>query len=72
MENNSENVLSSLPIEGLVRLEQILQVLPISRTTFYRRIREGAIAKPKHPFGPRISFWDVKEIRKFWEFQRDE
>lgn len=59
--------LSELPVEGLVRLEQILKFLPISRTTFYRKIREGIIAKPKHPFGPSISFWDVKDIRRFWE-----
>lgn len=58
-----------LPAEGLVRLSQILAVLPIGKTTFYDLIKQGLIPKATFPFGSRIALWDVKDIRAFWNKQ---
>lgn len=65
----SSKLAKELPAEGLVRLNQILAVLPIGKTTFYDLIKQGLIPKPTFPFGSRIALWDVKNIRAFWKEQ---
>lgn len=60
-----------LPETGYVRIHQILGnpktgapgVLPISRETFYNRIRKGVYPRPTK-LGPRISMWRVEDVRK--------
>ena len=56
--------------DGLLRLEQIIgstrkgiaPILPISKTSFYRGIREGRYPAPVK-LGERTSAWKVSEIR---------
>lgn len=51
-----------LPIDGFIRLNEVLAILGLKKTTFQKGIREGVIPKP-YKFGPRISLWSIEEIR---------
>jgi predicted DNA-binding transcriptional regulator AlpA len=51
-----------LPAEGFVRLPTVLKVMGISKTRWYRGIREGWFPKPV-ALGPNVSMWDVADIR---------
>lgn len=52
-----------LPEEGFVRLDQVLAVIPVSRSTWFRGIESGTFPKPVK-LGKRASAWRVEEIRK--------
>lgn len=55
-----------LPLEGFVRLPQVLRVLGIGRTTFLDGVRAGRFPKPV-PLGPRAVGWRVEAIRNLIE-----
>lgn len=71
------NTSFSLPVTGFVRLVQIIgnpnatppipAIIPVSKTTWFRGIREGRYPKPSKKFGPRISAYRVDDIRKLIE-----
>ncbi|WP_287700464.1 AlpA family phage regulatory protein [Desulfovibrio sp.] len=54
------------PSEGFVRLHQVLQMFPFSRTTLWRKVKAGQFPEP-HKLGPRTSAWDVNELRAYKE-----
>ena len=66
-----------LPDTGFIRLFQIIgnpkatppvpAIIPVSKTTWFRGIREGRYPKPSKKFGPRISAYSVSDIRKLIE-----
>ena len=58
MERNSE-----WPNEGLVRLPQVLSVIPVSRSTWLRGVDAGHYPRPKK-VGVRAVAWDVAELRE--------
>lgn len=45
---------------GLLRLWQVLEILPVSKSTFYQRIREGDFPAPIKNGG--CSFWRISDI----------
>lgn len=51
-----------LPEEGFVRLPQVLEVIPVSKSTWFRGIQAGKFPKPVK-LGERASAWRVEEIR---------
>jgi len=51
-----------VPEIGFLRLAQVLELLPISRTAFYNGVREGRYPKPVK-LSERTSAWKVEEIR---------
>ena len=51
-----------LPEEGLVRLDKVLQVIPVSKSTWYRGIESGIYPKPIR-LGLRAVGWRVEDIR---------
>lgn len=55
-----------LPSEGFIRVCQVLQMFPISRTTLWRKVNAGEFPKP-HKLGPRTTVWDMDELRAFKE-----
>lgn len=55
-------VVGTLPEEGFVRLEQVLAVIPVSRSTWFRGIQQGRYPKPVK-LGLRASGWRVEDIR---------
>jgi predicted DNA-binding transcriptional regulator AlpA len=56
----------SMPEEGFLRLSQVLQIIPVSRSSWFAGIRAG-----KYPaqvkLGPRTSAWRVEDIRALIE-----
>ena len=53
----------TLPEVGFIRLKEILEIIPVSKSTWYKGIAEGRYPKPTKRFGPRIAAWDVRDIR---------
>lgn len=58
----------AFPTEGFVRLPQILAFLAISKSCFYKGIREGRFPVPVK-LTTRTSAWRASEIRKIVEEQ---
>ncbi len=60
--HNSENV----PKIGFFRLSQILQLLPISRATVWRKVKAGTFPKPVK-LSSNITAWKVADVRAWME-----
>ena len=56
----------ALPAVGYVRLPQILEIVPISKSTRWEGCRSGVFPKPVK-LGPRTSAWRVEDIRALME-----
>ena len=57
---------ATLPMEGYVRLKQILAPsgpIPVSRATWWAGVKTGRYPQPTKMFGPGITAWDVADIR---------
>ena len=52
-----------LPREGYVKLRQVLTVIPVSKSSWYRGIESGIYPKPVK-LGKRSVGWDVIEVRR--------
>lgn len=61
MSNLSLNPPSSLPATGYVRIQKILEVFPVSKSTWWAGVRSGRFPKPVK-LGPRITAWKVDDI----------
>jgi prophage regulatory protein len=46
----------------LLRAKQILQIFPISKSTFYKWVKEGKFPKPIK-YGTRCSVWEEEVIK---------
>jgi predicted DNA-binding transcriptional regulator AlpA len=55
--------LRTLPEVGYIRLKEILEIIPVSKSTWYKGIAEGRYPKPTKRLGPRIAAWDIRDIR---------
>lgn len=53
---------SALPAEGYVREPQVLTAFPVSRSTWWKGVKEGKYPQPVK-LGPRITAWRVSDIR---------
>jgi prophage regulatory protein len=60
--------LSSVPREGLLRLHQVLQVIPISKSTWYAGIKSGKYPEPIK-LGGKLSFWKAEDIWRLADAQ---
>ena len=52
--------------KGLLRLRQILELIPISRSAWWEGCRTGRYPKPVK-LGPRTTVWRAEDIRAFIE-----
>ena len=50
-----------LPLTGFMRLPQILQLIPVSKSTWWQGCREGRFPKPIK-LGPKTTAWRVEDI----------
>ena len=50
------------PYTGLVRIRQILTVLPIGKSTFWAGVRSGKYPKPVQS-GMRVAMWRAEDIQ---------
>lgn len=56
-----------LPQVGYIRLKEVLAIIPVSKSTWYKGIADGRYPKPTKVLGPRIAAWDVRDIRPLLE-----
>lgn len=56
-----------LPESGYLRLKEVLALIPVSKSTWYKGVADGRYPKPTNRFGPRIAAWDAREIRRLLE-----
>jgi len=50
-----------LPLTGFMRLPQILQLIPVSKSSWWQGCREGRFPKPVK-LGPKTTAWRVEDI----------
>lgn len=53
----------SIPETGFLRLSQVLQIIPVSKSSWYAGVSEGRYPKPV-PLGPRAKAYRAKDIRE--------
>lgn len=56
-----------LPLTGFMRLPQILQLIPISKSAWWQGCREGRFPKPVK-LGPKTTAWRVEDIAALIEW----
>ncbi|MDB5924112.1 MAG: Prophage regulatory [Betaproteobacteria bacterium] len=59
---------STLPDTGFLRQPQVLSVIPISKSTLWRRVTEGTFPAPMK-LSPRVTVWRVEDVRRWIEEQ---
>jgi predicted DNA-binding transcriptional regulator AlpA len=63
---SKEQPARDLPQTGLVRLNTVLAVVPISRSAWWAGVATGTYPKPVK-LGPRTTCWRVEDIRALIE-----
>ena len=56
----------NLPEVGYLRLSQILNIIPVSKSAWWEGCRSGLYPKPVK-LGPRTAAWRVEDIRELME-----
>ena len=56
----------NVPEVGYLRLSQILNIIPISKSAWWEGCRSGLYPKPVK-LGPRTTAWRVEDIRELME-----
>lgn len=54
--------LRQYPTDGYIRLPQVLELIPVGKSTWWRGITEGRFPKPLK-LTPRTTVWRVQDIR---------
>ncbi len=57
---------TNIPSTGFLRLPQILEIFPISKSAWWQGCRTGRYPQPVK-LGPRTTVWRVEDIRAFIE-----
>jgi predicted DNA-binding transcriptional regulator AlpA len=55
-----------LPAEGFVRIQQVLAIIPIGKSSWWAGVKSGKYPSPVK-LGPKITAWKVEDIRKLIE-----
>lgn len=55
---------AALPATGFVRQKQLIAFIPFSRTTLWRKVRDGEFPKPER-LSAGITAWKVELVRKW-------
>lgn len=55
-----------LPEKGCIRLKHILQLIDISKSTWWKGVKDGRFPQPVR-FGSRLTMWRVEDIRRLIE-----
>jgi predicted DNA-binding transcriptional regulator AlpA len=58
------HTISSLPEVGYLRLPQVLQLIPVCKSTWWAGVKSGRFPKSVK-LGPRTTVWRVEDIRQF-------
>lgn len=72
VQNGSQTLTASnfdnLPATGFVRQPQVLEVVPFSSATLWRKCKAGQFPKPVK-LSERVTAWKVGDIRQFLDAQ---
>lgn len=49
-------------IDRLIRLKEVLEIVPISKSTWWAGVKTGRYPQPVHHLGPRITAWSMAAI----------
>ena len=60
---NTQHHNTHLPETGFVRLPAVLQVIPVSKSTWWLGVKEGRFPKPVN-LGRKVTAWRVEDIRQ--------
>jgi prophage regulatory protein len=52
------------PETGFLRLSQVLQFIPVSKSTWWAGVKSGRFPQPVRTLGVRITAWRVEDIRQ--------
>ncbi|MVM34445.1 AlpA family phage regulatory protein [Spirosoma sp. HMF4905] len=58
--------ISPTRLSGFLRLDQVLQLIPVSKATWWNGCRTGQFPKP-YKLAPRITAWKVSDIQQWLE-----
>jgi prophage regulatory protein len=58
------NLSSRLSSSGFLRLRQVLQIVPIGRSTLYQKMKSGTFPAAVK-LGPRITAWRLEDIQNY-------
>lgn len=64
-----EGIVANLPERGYVRLKLLIQLVPFSQATLWRRVADGGFPKPKK-LSDRVTAWRVDEVRQWLAAQK--
>lgn len=53
--------------DGLMRLPQVLEVIPVARSTWWAGVKAGRYPQPIRSLGKRITCWRSADIRALVE-----
>ena len=59
---NPKGPLSALPDDGYLRLDTILKIFPVGRSTWWAGVKNGRYP-PSIKLGPKVTAWRVQDIR---------
>ena len=63
MEQSNSEIKNTLPETGYLRIKQVLQFIPVSKSTWWEGVKSGRFPK-SIKLGPRTTVWRVEDIRK--------
>lgn len=55
-----------LPEKGCIRLKHILQLIDVSKSTWWKGVKDGRFPQPVR-FGSRLTMWRVEDIKRLIE-----
>lgn len=59
----------TIPTIGYCRIQQLLAVIPVGKSTLWKMVAEKRFPQPLRPspFGPGITVWNAAEVRSWIE-----
>lgn len=55
----------ALPETGYLRVGQVLDLIPVSKSTWWAGVKSGRFPQPTRALGKGITMWCVEDIRSF-------
>ena len=65
------NTKPALPETGFVRLREILTIFPVSRSQWWKGVKDGNYPPP-YKLGPKLTAWRAEDIRDFLQSFKSE
>ncbi len=60
----TNDLLEKLPRTGFLRIAQVLELIPVSKSTWWDGVKEKRFPQPVK-IGPKTTVWRVEDIRAF-------